>query len=238
LAFVESHLWEPRLKKSNLALTGQSKEQIVLIQYSTCNSITALVFGYHLSQKEMVRYSFDDRESSEVSLSIATRSFPDGRVEVLEAGKPERVFQKRIYNNAVWGTFLDRYLFDPPTYSFLKIPMVVGMRVHPEIPPGGKSQSHELVLYQDGYMTDMGRREKFVSTIYVHRLLGSKAAEGVLGLRDKSGRWLETDFFGGDWPIYDFFFSIYGRNFSARCGEKSCPKEIQFIRTELLQFWK
>jgi hypothetical protein len=166
---------------------------------------------------------------------VGTKFLPDGKVQVLETGKPEGVFQKWIYNNAVWGTFLDRYLFDPPTHSFLKIPMVVGIRTHLDTP--GRSTTAELVLYEDGYLTDMLGGEKFVSKIEVLKLLDSEAAEGVLRLREKSGRWLSTDF-GSDSPLYDFFFSIKNRDFSARCGQASCPKELQFIQDKLLQFWR
>jgi hypothetical protein len=235
LTFVEGHFWDARLKKSSLPLTGQSKEQIVIIQYETCNSIGALIFGYDLRQKEIVRYHFSDSEPWRVSLSVGTKFLPDGKVQVLETGKPEGVFQKWIYNNAVWGTFLDRYLFDPPTHSFLKIPMVVGIRTHLDTP--GRSTTAELVLYEDGYLTDMLGGEKFVSKIEVLKLLDSEAAEGVLRLREKSGRWLSTDF-GSDSPLYDFFFSIKNRDFSARCGQASCPKELQFIQDKLLQFWR
>ncbi|HEY2988622.1 MAG TPA: hypothetical protein VGL11_12905 [Candidatus Binatia bacterium] len=234
LSFVEGHLaWNPGLKKSNLPLAGQSKEQIVIIQYQSCNTIEALIFGYDLQEKEIVRYSFSDSEPWRVSLSVGTRFLPDGRIEVLNAGKPDGVLQKRIYNNAVWGTFLDRYLFDQPTHRFLKIPMVVGMRVHPD--PAG-APPHELVLYEDGYLTDMHGREKFVPKVEVDKLLDSDAAKGVLRLREKSGRWLQSDF-GSDSPVHDYFFSINDRNFSARCGQTGCPKEIQFIKDKLLQFW-
>jgi hypothetical protein len=238
LSFAEGHLWEPRLKKSNLPLIGQSKEQIVIVQYRTCNSVAAMIFGYDLQAKSIVRYSFSDDEHWQVSLSMGTKSFPDGRVQVLEQGKPAGVFQKLIYNNAVWGTFLDRYLFDLPTYSFLKIPMVVGMRVHPEIPPGGRAEGREILLYEDGYMADLVSREKFVSKLDVYKLLDSQEVKGVLGLRAKSGRRLEMDFFDGDWPIHDFFFSINNRTFSARCGQNRCPRQIQSIKEKLLQFWK
>ncbi len=234
LTFVEGHSWDPSLKKSNLPLRGQGKEQIVVIEYASCNSISALIFGYDLTQKEIVRYHFSDSEPWRVLLDTGLTVFPDGRVQVLEIGKPEGVFQKTFYNNAVWGTFLDRYLFNPLTRRFLKIPMVVGMRIHPD---PGRPMAAEFVLYEDGYLTDMLGGEKFVSKIEVSKLLDSEAVEGVLRLREKSGRWLEADF-GGGWPLYGFFFGIKDRNFSARCGQANCPKELLFIKDKLLQFWR
>jgi hypothetical protein len=235
LSFVEGTLWDAGLKRSSLPLAGQSKEQIVIIQYQTCNNIAALIFGYDLQRKEMIRYSFIDSHPWKVSLSVGTSFFSDGRVAVLTAGKPDGVLQKESYNNAVWGTFLDRYSFDPPTRTFLKIPMVVGMRIHLVTP--GRSTTTELVLYQDGYLTDRVGAEKFVPKLEVFKLLDSEAAAGVLQLREKSGQWLESDF-GSDRPLYDFFFTINGKNFSARCGQTICPKEIQFIKNKLLQFWR
>jgi hypothetical protein len=233
LAFVEGHFWSPQLNKSSLPLAGQSKDQIAIIQYESCNTIEAVIFGYDTTEKNIVRYSFSDSEPWRVSLSVGTRFLAGGRVEVLDAGKPAGVFQKRIYNNAVWGTFLDRYLFDPPTYTFLKIPMLVGMRVHPD---PGDGPPRELVLYADGYLTNMHGREKFVPQIEVYKLLASEAAQGVLRLREKSGRFLEAQF-GSDSPLHDFFFTIDRRSFFARCGQTSCPKELEFIRDKLLEFW-
>jgi hypothetical protein len=234
-SFVEGTLWDPVLKRSNLPLTGHSKQQIVIIQYETCNTIVALIFGYDLQRKEMARYSFTDSGPWRVSLSIGTGFLTDGSVAVLTPGKPDGVLQKEIYNNAVWGTFLDRYSFDPPTRMFLKIPMVIGMRIHLVTP--GRSTTTELVLYEDGYLTDRVGAEKFVPKIEVFKLLDSEAAKGVLQLREKSGRWLESEF-GGDSPLYDFFFNINNKRFAARCGQTICPKEIQFIKNKLLQFWR
>ena len=152
LSFVEGQFWSPRLRKSDLPLAGQSKEQIVIIRCESCNTIKALIFGYDLNEKEIVRYSFSDSEPWRVSLSVGTRFFFDGRIEVLSVGKPDGILQKRIYSNAGWGTLLDRYSFDRPTHRFLKIPMIVGIKVQVD---SGSPTARELVLYEDGYMTDM-----------------------------------------------------------------------------------
>jgi hypothetical protein len=230
LTFVEGHFWDSRLKRSKVPLAGQSREQIVIIQYGTCSTIKALIFGYDLKEKKIVRYSFRDSDPWRVSLSAETRVLPDGTVEILTAGKPDGVLQRRTTSNVVWGTFLRRYLFDPPTRQFFDIPMVVGMRVHRDPAP-----PREIVLYQDGYLTDLQGREKFVPKIEVSKLLISDAAEGILKLREQSGHW-ERDF-GYDPPLHDFFFDINDKVFAARCGQTSCPNEIRFIRDKLLQFW-
>ena len=112
--------------------------------------------------------------------------------------------------------------------------MVVGMRIHPD---RGSPIAAEIVLYEDGYLTDMLGGEKFVPKIEVSKLLDSEAAEYVLRLHEKSDRWLEADF-GGGWPLYGFFFGIEDRNLSASCSQANCPKELLFIKDKLLQFWR
>lgn len=235
LTFVEGHSWDPSLKKSSLRLLGQSKEQIVVIQYAGCNSISALIFGYDLKQKKMVRYSFTNHfweRSLDISLSIGTAVFPDGRVQVFQRGKPKDVFQERSYSQA-WGTVLRRYLFDQPAHSFLEIPIVVAMKIWPD---STGSNGVEFVLYEDGYLTDM-RGEKFISKNEVSKLLDSEAAKYVLRLRKESGSW-DGPTWGGGRPLYDFFFGIKFNIFQVRCGEDGCPKELLSMKDKLLQFWR
>jgi hypothetical protein len=236
LTFVEGHLWDPRLKKSSLPLPGQSKEQIVVIQYQGCNSISALIFGYDLKQDKMVRYSFTNHfgeRSLDITLSTGTTVSPDGSVKVFEQGKPKDVFQESSYTQ-VWGTVLRRYLFDQPTHSFLEIPIVVAMKIWP-----GSTGSNgvEFVLYEDGYLTDMRGEEKFISKDEVSKLLESEAAEGVLRLREKSGSW-DGPTLGSGWPLYGFFFGINFNIFQVGCGEDGCPKELLSMKDKLLQFWR
>jgi hypothetical protein len=95
----------------------------------------------------------------------------------------------------------------------------------------------ELVLYEDGYLTDMAGREKFIPKVEVFKLLDSEEAKGVRKLREAAGEWLARDF-GSDKPIHDFYFNINDRTFSARCGQTICPKEIQFLKDKLIQFWR
>jgi hypothetical protein len=224
LTFYEGYPWDAKLYKASLPLARQSLEQIVIRQYGACNNSSALFFGYDAIKKETVRYWFADEQDWRVTLSV-------GSSGEISKGKPDGVFHKWIYDNTSWGSFLERMLFDPPTHRFLPIPIVAAVRMNNVTQPG---RPKAYVLYEDGYLTDMGDLEKFVPQLEVYKLLTSEAAKEILKLREEEG--MERDFGGDD---YDFILSIRGRGgFAGRCDENACPKALLFIRDRLLQFWE